>query len=65
MLDFTLLFKIGAAGILLVVLDKVLKASGKDEVATLANIAGVVLILIMVLSLINRLFDTVKTMFSF
>lgn len=65
MLDFSLIFKIGAAGILLVVLDKVLKASGKDDVATLANIAGVVLILIMVLSLINKLFDTVKTMFSF
>lgn len=65
MLDFSLILKIGAAGILLVVLDKVLKASGKEEVATLANIAGVVLILIMVLSVINRLFDTVKTMFSF
>ena len=65
MLDFSLILKIGAAGILLVVLDKVLKASGKDDVATLANIAGVVLILIMVLSLINKLFDTVRTMFSF
>lgn len=63
MLDISILFKIGAMGVLLIVIDKVLKASGKDDVAVIINIAGIVIILITVIGLINDLFNTVKTMF--
>ncbi|GAB6170329.1 stage III sporulation protein AC [Clostridium carnis] len=63
MIDVNILFKIGAMGILLIVLDKVLKSSGKDDIATITNIAGVVIILLTVIGLIGNLFDTVKTMF--
>eukprot|EP00831_Metopus_contortus_P003057 TRINITY_DN11134_c0_g1_i1.p1 TRINITY_DN11134_c0_g1~~TRINITY_DN11134_c0_g1_i1.p1 ORF type:complete len:386 (-),score=33.81 TRINITY_DN11134_c0_g1_i1:206-1363(-) len=61
--DFTILFKIGGAGILLVVLDKVLTSSGKGEIAAITNIAGIVIILLMIVSIIGDLFNTVKTMF--
>lgn len=63
MLDVSIIFKIGAMGILLVVIDKVLKSSGKDEIATIANIVGIVIILITVIGLVGNLFSTVKTMF--
>lgn len=63
MLDISILFKIGAMGVLLVVIDKVLKASGKDDIAVITNIAGIVIILITVIGLISDLFNTVKTMF--
>lgn len=63
MLDISIIFKIGAMGVLLIVIDKVLKASGKDDVAVVINIAGIVIILITVIGLINDLFNTVKTMF--
>lgn len=65
MLDISILFKIGGAGIILVILDKVLKSAGKDDIAAITNIAGVVIILIMLISLINDLFNSVKTMFLF
>lgn len=65
MLDLSILFKIGGAGIILVILDKVLTSSGKSEIATMTNIAGIVIILIMIISLISDLFNTVKTMFIF
>ncbi|WP_029453192.1 stage III sporulation protein AC [Clostridium algidicarnis] len=65
MLDISLLFKIGSAGIVLVILDKVLTTSGKEDIAAIANIAGVVIILLMVINLISKLFDSVKTMFQF
>lgn len=61
--DVSILFKIGGAGILLVVLDKVLTSSGKGEIAAIINIAGVVIILLMIVSIIGDLFSTVKTMF--
>jgi len=65
MLDYSLLFKIGALGIFLVILDKVLKAAGKEDFAVIANLAGIVIVLMMVVSLVSKLFDTVKTMFTF
>lgn len=63
MLDINIIFKIAAMGILLIVIDKVLKASGKDDVAVIINIAGIVIILITVIGLISDLFNTVRTMF--
>ena len=65
MFDVSLLFKIGAMGILLMVIEKVLKGNGKDEIAVLANLAGMVIILITIIGMISNLFDTVKTMLTF
>lgn len=64
MLDVGLLFKIGAFGIFLMILEKVLKASGKDEIAMITNLSGVVIILMMVIGLISKLFGSVRTMFT-
>ena len=64
MFDVSLLFKIGAMGVLLMVIEKILKDTGKGEIAVLANLAGIVIILITVIGMISNLFDTVRTMFS-
>jgi len=60
-----MLFKIAAAGILIIIIEKVLKSSGKEDISTLTNIAGVVIILLMIINLISKLFDSIKTMFMF
>ena len=64
MFNVSLLFKIGAMGILLMVIEKILKGNGKEEIAVLANLAGIIIILITVIGMISNLFDTVRTMFS-
>lgn len=64
-MDVNLIFKIGAVSIVIIVLDKVLKTTGKDDYAVIANLAGIVIVLMMVIDLINKLFSTVKTMFQF
>ena len=64
MLDFSMIFKIGGVGILIAILDKVLKSIGREEYATLSNILGIVLILFMVIQLIGDLFNTIKTMYQ-
>ena len=64
MFDVSLLFKIGAMGILLMVIEKIIKGNGKEEIAVLANLAGIIIILITVIGMISNLFDTVRTMFS-
>ncbi|MBC8059251.1 MAG: stage III sporulation protein AC [Clostridiaceae bacterium] len=64
-LDVGLLFKIASVGILLIIIDKILKSSGKDDIAVITNMAGIVIILMMVVNLISKLFTTVKALFQF
>ena len=45
--------------------EEILKQTGKEEIGTLATLAGLVIVLVMVLSLIGDLFGTIKTMFDF
>ncbi|CAM3013660.1 stage III sporulation protein AC [Hathewaya histolytica] len=65
MMDISLILKMAGVGILVVVIDKVLKGAGKDDYAVITNLAGIVIILLMVINLINHLFSTVKTLFTF
>ena len=60
-----IIFKIAAVGVLTAVVGQVLKHSGKDEIATLTTLAGLIVALLMVLNLITNLFDAVKTLFNF
>lgn len=60
-----IIFKIAAIGILTAIVGQVLKQTGKDEISTLATLAGLVIVLIMVLNLIGDLFTTLKTIFNF
>ena len=64
-MGFEIIFKIAAIGILTAVVGQVLKQSGKDEIATLTTLAGLIIVLFMVLDLISSLFSSVKTMFDF
>lgn len=63
-IDVNLIFRIAAVGILIAVLDQVLKRSGREEQALMTTLAGLVVVLFMVITVISRLFDTVKTMFQ-
>ena len=63
-MEIDIIFKLAAIGILTAVVGQVLKHTGKDEIATLTTLAGLIVALFMVLDLITNLFDTVKTMFS-
>ena len=59
-----LVFKIAAIGILGAVLCQLLNRSGREDIATMVSIAGLVIVLLMVVDLVSRLFDSVKTVFG-
>ncbi len=63
-MDINIIFKIVAIGILVAVANQVLKYAGKDEIATLTTLAGVIIVLFMVVNMISDLFSTVKNLFS-
>ncbi|MBC7338310.1 MAG: stage III sporulation protein AC [Firmicutes bacterium] len=62
-MNVELIFKIAGVGILVSVLYTVLKQAGKEEQGQLVALAGVVIVLMMVIQLVVRLFETVRTMF--
>nr|WP_330375461.1 stage III sporulation protein AC [Inediibacterium massiliense] len=63
-INVDLIFKIAAIGILVSVLNLVLKHSGREEQAMMTTLVGIVVVLFMVIQLISNLFSTVKTMFQ-
>ena len=64
-LGVEIIFKIAGIGILTAILGQVLKQSGKDEIATLTTLSGLIIVLLMVLDLISDLFSSIRAMFNF
>lgn len=63
-MSITLIFKIAAVGILVSVINTVLKHTGREEHAFLTTLAGLVLVLFWVVPYINELFETIRRLFS-
>ena len=63
-MDISIIFKIAGVGLVTIVVSQILQHSGKGEIATLTNLAGLVIVLAMVLNMISQLFDTVQNLFS-
>lgn len=63
-MDIDLIFRIAAIGILIAVLNQLLTRAGREEIATLATIAGLIIVLLMVVDLVSNLFESVKRIFN-
>lgn len=59
-----ILFKIASLGVIAAIITQLLKQSGRDEIATIAAIAGLIIGLLMMLDMIEQLFNSVKQVFS-
>lgn len=59
-----LVFKIAAIGILVAVLSQVLTRAGREDIAMLTTLAGLVIVLLMVVNLISDFFGSVRAIFS-
>ena len=62
-MEVDIIFKIAAVGIITAVINQILKHSGKDEIAMLTTLAGVVVVLFMIVNMVNELFEVVKQLF--
>ena len=64
-MDLDLIFKIAGVGIIVSVLNMVLKKSDRDEYGVIVTIAGLIVVLMVIINEIAELFDTVKSVFGF
>ena len=63
-MDIDLIFRIAGIGIIVAVLNLVLKPAERDEQAMMTTLAGLIVVLMMMIREIGELFDTVKEVFG-
>ena len=57
------LFRIASIGLVMAVASTVLKSAGRDDIAMVCNIGGLMLALALVVRGVSELFTTLKAMF--
>lgn len=63
-MELDLIFKIAAVGIIVAVLNQILKKTDHDEQAMMLTVAGLVIVLMMLISAIDELFGTIRSVFG-
>mgnify|MGYP001010883559 CR=1 FL=1 len=63
-MDIDFVFKIAAIGILTSVIAQVLTRAGREDVAMLATLSGLVVVLLMVVNMLAGFFDSVRAVFQ-
>ena len=63
-MTINVIFKIAAVGILISVLNQILKHSGRDDQAFLTSLAGLILVLMWIIPYIYELFQTIQQLFA-
>lgn len=63
-MDVDLIFKIAAIGIIVAVLNQLLIRSGREEQAMMTNLAGLIVVLMMIIQQIDSLFKSIKSIFG-
>ena len=64
-MEIDFVFKIAAIGVLVAVLTQVLNRAGREDIATLVALSGLVVVLVMVVYMISDFFETVRAMLQF
>ena len=62
-MDYNLIFKIAGIGLITAIVAQILKNVGNEEIATVATLAGLVVVLLMAVNMVSDLFETVKRLF--
>jgi len=62
--EISIIFKIALVGILVTMLNQILKQTGREEQAFLTSLAGLVLVLFWVIPYIAELFETIERLFA-
>jgi len=60
-MDFTLILKVAAVGLIVAILQQVLSKLGRDEYGMLVVLAGIVVILLMLIPQLVSLLETVQS----
>ena len=63
-MDITVILKIALVGIITAIAGMLLKRAGKDEIATVISVVGLIVALLMMLDSVVQLYDTIQSLFD-
>ena len=63
-MDISLILKITGIGILVSVACQVLSKSGRDEQATMLSIAGIIIVMVLIITELESFFATISRIFG-
>jgi stage III sporulation protein AC len=63
-INVDIIFKIAAIGIIVAVLNQVLIRAGREDQAMMTTLAGIIVVLLLIVRMINEFFIAVKTLFQ-
>lgn len=63
-MSIDIVFKIAGIGVLIAVICQLLKQAGREDMAMLAALAGLVITLTMIINIIGDLFSSVRQIFN-
>ena len=61
-MDIDFVFRIAGIGILVTVIGQVLTRAGRDDIAMLATLSGLVVVLMMVVGMISDFFSSLRSL---
>ena len=61
-MDVDLVFRIAAFGIMISIINQLLKNAGREDIATIATLAGLVVVIMYVINLLSDFFSSVRGM---
>ena len=64
-MSIDIIFKIAAIGILVTVLNQLLTRWGREDIAMVTTIAGLIVVLLMAVDMLGDFFSTIKSVFQF
>ena len=63
-MSIDIVFKIAAIGLLIAILNQLLTKAGKEDIAMMTTIAGLVVVLLMIIDMLSDCFQTIKQIFG-
>ncbi len=64
-INYSIILQVAVFGFVVAILHKILDKSGREEYAQVLVLLGVIVVMFRVISVINDLFSTIRTMFMF
>ena len=64
-MDISLILKITGIGLLVSIACQVLSKCGRDEQATMLSIAGIIIVMLVIITELDTLFTTLSSVFGF
>ena len=63
-MDIDFVFRIAGIGIIVTVISQLLTRAGRDDIAMLATLSGLVVVLLMVVNMISDFFASIRSLFA-